>query len=225
MSRNRTRTSDSHPIRVDFVDQEVLSLPGRLGMTFAPGMKAGSYSGRWERDLGVDLQRLKTHYHADALVTLLEESEFQLYGVPDLLDRVSEAGLDAIHFPIVDVSTPRKTQSGQYMELIARIVDLLREGNTTVVHCRGGLGRTGIVAASVLVATGRSADEAIRLVRRFRGNHAVETPEQEEYVRTFEKEWQSAHAAGQSCAKRSRRSEPTQIERYRGCLLLPDGGL
>lgn len=71
MSRKRTRASDTHPVRVDFVDQEVLGLPGRLGMTFAPGMKAGSYNGRWERDLDADLHRLKTHYHAHALVALM----------------------------------------------------------------------------------------------------------------------------------------------------------
>ena len=46
-----------------------------------------------------------------------------------------------------------------------------------VVHCRGGLGRSGLVAASVLVALGHPSGEAIRIVRVAREG-ALETPDQ-----------------------------------------------
>ena len=213
MSSRRMRTSESHPIRVDFVGQETLGLPGRLGMTICPGVKD---PGRWYRDLGTDLDQLRRRHHADVLITLLEREEFERYGVPDLLERSREVGLEVVHFPITDVSTPRKAQSEEYAAFVQHIVDLLRGDKTVVVHCRGGLGRTGTVAASVLVALGHTADEAIDSVRRIRSERAVETREQEEYVRRFEEEWRADRTPGEG---KLRREEPTQVERYRGSLL------
>jgi ADP-ribosyl-[dinitrogen reductase] hydrolase len=213
MSSRRTRTSESHPIRVDFVDQETLGLHGQLGMTICPGVKD---PGRWDRDLGTDLDQLRQRHHADVLVTLLKREEFERYGVPDLLERAGEVALEVIHFPITDVSTPPKAQSEEYATFVQRIVGHLRDGKVVVIHCRGGLSRTGTVAASVLVALGHTADEAIGIVRRTRGRRAVETREQEEYVRRFADECRARSTPGK---KNVRRVEPTQIERYRGCLL------
>ncbi len=80
---------------MDFLEPEVLGLPGRLGMTILPGAKD---PGRWDRELVTDLDRLTQSYGADTLVTLLENDEFELYGVPGFLERAREAGLEVIHF-------------------------------------------------------------------------------------------------------------------------------
>jgi protein-tyrosine phosphatase len=198
------------------VDGEALGLPGRLGMTILPGVRD---PGRWNRHLKTDLLRLKRHHKTDVLVTLLEREEFERYGVPGFVERAREAGIELIHFPIRDVDTPRRSQSDDYAALIERLLDLLGDGQTVVVHCRGGLGRTGTVAASVLVALGRDADEAIALVRKVRRSQdAVQTHGQREYVRYFGKEWRARRKAGTSRGRRVRR-EPTRMERYRGCLL------
>jgi protein-tyrosine phosphatase len=53
-----------------------------------------------------------------------------------------------------------------------------------VVHCRGGLGRTGTIAACCLVARGRAPRSAIRLVRDARPG-AVEVESQVEFVGRF----------------------------------------
>ena len=220
-TNTRTRTSDSRPIEVDFIDEGTSGLPGRLGMTILPGVKD---MGRWERDHAADLRRLKEHHKADVLVNLLEREEFERYGVPDLLESSRDAGLEVVHWPIKDVSTPRKAQTEEYADLIQRVVGLLRDEKTVVVHCRGGLGRTGTVAASVLTALGQDPDEAIALVRRVRSERAVETPEQEEYVRRFARALrrEKGRTHGRDRGRggwRGGRREPTQVERYRGCLL------
>ena len=54
-------------------------------------------------------------------------------------------------------------------------------GQSIVVHCRGGLGRTGIVAARLLIELGEKPVTALERVRAARPG-AVETAEQEEYV-------------------------------------------
>ena len=63
------RTSATHPLRVDFVDAEELKLPGRLGLTFAPGKKQRhAQTGSWDRDLETDLRVLRDEFGTDLLV-------------------------------------------------------------------------------------------------------------------------------------------------------------
>ena len=61
------RTSTTHPLRVDFVDTADLKLPGRLGLTFAPGKKQRhAQTGSWDRDLEIDLRALKNEGSREA---------------------------------------------------------------------------------------------------------------------------------------------------------------
>jgi len=55
-------------------------------------------------------------------------------------------------------------------------------GEAIVIHCRGGLGRTGIVAARLLVEFGEAPEGALFRVRRARAG-TVENRLQEGYVR------------------------------------------
>lgn len=123
MSPSKGKKHRRDELEVDFLGADVLGLPGRLGMTILPGVK---HPGRWDRELEPDLLRLKRHHEADALVTMLEQDEFERYGVPGFLERAREAGLEVVHLPIADVKTPRKAQSGEYAAMIERIVGLLK---------------------------------------------------------------------------------------------------
>ena len=71
--------------------------------------------------------------------------------------------------------------------MVENVVERLEKGETVVVHCRGGLGRSGMFAASVLVALGRPARKAIEAVREAREG-TIETPDQEDRVRWFDPE-------------------------------------
>jgi hypothetical protein len=58
---------------------------------------------------------------------------------------------------------------------------LVADGNRVLVHCRGGLGRAGTVAACLLVELGVAPQDAVLRVRAARP-HAIETAAQERYV-------------------------------------------
>jgi len=184
VGNEQVMTSKTHPIYADFVPEEHTKMPGRLGMTFAPGMKTRGVRGRWERDLEADLRVLREEYGANVLVSVMEEHEYRGYKIPELFERDTVEGIEVLRFAIEDMDVPREAE--EYEGLIRNVADRMREGKNVVVHCRGGLGRTGTVAACVLVALGdHSANEAITTVRATRRG-TVQTRGQEDFVRRFE---------------------------------------
>ena len=180
------RTSETDPISVDLLPDDEVGTPGRLGMTFAPGMWAGSVRGRWERDLTVDMRTLEKEHETNVLVSLMEDHEYRGYRIPELLEQDSIGNIEILRFAIEDMGVPREAESERFQTFVQDVVRRLEEDQNVVVHCRGGLGRTGTLAACVLVALGRhAADEAIAAVREARKG-TVQTREQEDFVRLFE---------------------------------------
>ncbi len=178
------RNSKNCPIRVDCIPADVLGLPegsGILGMTLAPGVKDWN----WDRDMKADMQRLREHWRTDVLVSLIESHEYELYEMEGYAEEAEASGIAVEEFPIVDVNIPREEQVEEYADLVGRIVGFLREGRNTVVHCRGGIGRTGTVVSSVLVGLGHDAEDAMRLASDARRDEVPEAEPQREYVREF----------------------------------------
>ncbi len=92
----KIRTSTSSPIRVDFLPVHAVGLPGRIGMTLAPGKKGHGATGHWERDLSTDLERLYHVYSTVILVTLLEPHERELLHIGSLLEAAAAARLEVL---------------------------------------------------------------------------------------------------------------------------------
>lgn len=173
------KTSISHPLRIDEV--KILDGSGIIGMTLCPGKKINSaISGVWERDLDVDLQAIRD-WGAQAIVNLMEEHEYDLLRIPDYVERVSSYPMTYFHLPIVDVHPPDKRFLRLWKSFGPKLRQILRDGGKILIHCRGGLGRTGTVAAQLLVELGMPHKDAVRLVRKAR-NGAIETSDQEKYV-------------------------------------------
>ena len=185
------RTSNTHPIRVDFIENYRFPVLNRLGMTFAPGKKQSHpASGEaWHRDLFSDVRRLRDDYGTDVLVSLLEHKEFEELQIQNLRAECDAAGIEQHSYSIADQKIP--DDPSEFRKEIALFARMLEEGKRLVIHCKGGLGRTGTAAACIAVAASNgdiSGDEAITLVRKARGG-AIENVFQEEFVRRFSQQW------------------------------------
>jgi protein-tyrosine phosphatase len=66
--------------------------------------------------------------------------------------------------------------------LISYLDEKIKQGKKVLLHCVGGLGRSGMAAASYLKYKGMDSGKAIDVVREARGPRAVETKIQEEFV-------------------------------------------
>ncbi len=175
------RSSQTHPLRIDTVRVAQL---GPLGLTFCPGKKQiDAASGPWLRDLDADLDRIAEAGFA-AVIGLMEEDEYGALQVPLAAMRsgLRSRGIEFHHAPIRDVSVPDRRFETSWIYVGARVRHLLRSGRGVVVHCKGGLGRTGLVAARLLVELGSDSDDAIETVRATRPG-AIETTTQEGHVR------------------------------------------
>jgi ADP-ribosylglycohydrolase/protein-tyrosine phosphatase len=176
------RTSQSHPLKIGTVEMRVA--PGRVGITFCPGKtQLSAMTGAWQRDLDIDLQAIRA-WGASHLLTLIEAHEVEALGVAALGAKAEVCGMAWHHLPITDGGTPDARFDQQWRDTGPLLLNALKQGQSVVVHCKGGLGRAGIIAARLLVEIGEcsAADEAIERVRTARPN-AVETAGQEAYLR------------------------------------------
>ncbi|MGU3465572.1 ADP-ribosylglycohydrolase family protein [Methylobacterium sp. C33D] len=169
-------------------DLRIAELPagtmgGMIGITFAPGKKqASGLTGLHERDLAADLDAVAA-WGAAAVVTLMQADELDRYRIPAIGEEVRARFMEWHHLPIRDVDVPDAAFEAGWPGHSARLRALVAAGNRVLVHCRGGLGRAGMVAARLLVEMGADPEAAIAAVRRARDPHAVETRAQEAWVR------------------------------------------
>lgn len=175
-------TSEKSPLRVDFLPPEAVRLPGRVGITIAPGKRGPGIGTLWRRDLDEDLVRLRDHFDTGLLVSLCEAPELTMLGIGNLSTRAMELGLPVESFPIPDGGVPASAEA--VASLVSNVLEALAQGQTVVIHCRGGLGRSGLVAGCVLAARGTPAGEAISIVRKARPG-AIENRGQEAFIEAF----------------------------------------
>lgn len=176
------RTSASHPLQIAEVRHKYF--PGVVGITFCPGKKQGdARSGSWDRDLTADLDVVR-QWGASVVMSLIEDHEMTALHVENLGPQIEARGMKWIHLPIVDVSVPdHRFQSG-WLSARSSVLGLLKSGGRVIVHCKGGLGRAGMISARILTELGVPVERAIELVKEARPG-AIETPEQEQYVRAL----------------------------------------
>ncbi len=113
------------------------------------------------------------------LLTLLEPAEELELGLFDEVELAAKHGLDFMRYSIPDRGVPRSP------DLFAAVIRDLADGGKAVgVHCRAGIGRSGMAAAAFLVRLGESGENAITRVSKARGVDVPDTPQQREWLFT-----------------------------------------
>ena len=174
-----TLTSKTSPLRIGAVRPS--DGQGRIGITLCPG-KTDPYGlyRPWARDLDADLDVIRD-WGATAVVSLIEEDEIEYLQVGGLGKAVRDRHMEWWHLSIPDGEPPQSDFEEKWTKAGEAIRDRLRLGFDVLLHCKGGLGRAGTVAARLLVELGTCPDDAIRRVRAARPG-SIENRLQEAYV-------------------------------------------
>jgi protein-tyrosine phosphatase len=173
-SHIRRRLQSIKGLRIDWLPQLGVG-DGNLGLTWLPGRRDAG------RVLEEDVRDLKAA-GTRAIVCLLARDEFARYGVENLLDSYRQAGFDVLHIPTVDGRPPNQAE---LKEAVRWMQHKIAKGENVVVHCVGGIGRAGTVAACWLKSRGLGDRAAIAKVREVRSPRAVETRIQEQAIEAF----------------------------------------
>ena len=123
----------------------------------------GSMPGRYE--VFEEAWRAIVGHRVTRVICLVPAEELQDKS-PLYARAVQEARTPWVHesFPIEDLEAP--TNRTAFWELARKAARLLTEGETILVHCAAGIGRTGTFSVCVLLALGMTPAAARAAVRR-----------------------------------------------------------
>lgn len=155
------------PVRLDHNGQVLYLHP-------APGLT---------EDLPADISVLKAA-GVSAVITLLTEEELEENGLRTLGDEVRLHDMHWFHLPIRDFGTPDEAFEAAWPDVLEKLREVMDAGGAVSIHCKGGRGRTGIVAAKLLLAEGGEMDAVTTAVKAARAG-ALEDPPAMEYLKTL----------------------------------------
>lgn len=146
----------------------------------------GSFSSKAKMEMRVmrDILTLKAQNITHVLMLATEQECFKVTGL-DLMAIYQKYGINVCQFPIADGKPPEKKALNK---IIASSLDMVSSGKRVAIHCLGGIGRTGLVAACMAqTLLGKSGEESVDWIRDVIAG-AIQTPEQENFVLDFQKE-------------------------------------
>ena len=138
---------------------------GVIGLHPCPGKRKGTDN--FTRYMDEDIQAIM-YWGAEATVTLMEPGELTAKGVEQLGERLVHCGMQWFHLPIPDDDLPDEQFHKRWPIVLERLNFLLDKGKKFTLHCQGGTGRTGFVAAMILLSRGIDKQRVEQLVKAAR---------------------------------------------------------
>lgn len=155
---------------------------GCMGLVACPGVRVLSPPTGSKKMLEADLNEI-IDWGANGVLCLVEPHELGMNKVAGLPAAVQDAGMWWKHLPIVDMDIPNQEFENVWAIEGERIRHALRIGERVAIHCYAGLGRTGMIAARILVEFGVEPEQAIRRIRRD-NRRRIQTHAQANFVRS-----------------------------------------
>lgn len=146
---------------------------GRLGIMARPR------GGDWLEDEIISLRQSRV----DAVISLLEPAEVFELDLSQEEEFCQKHGILFRSFSIADRNVPASSTAAR--KFVEEPANLLSEGKSLVIHCRQGIGRSSLMAASVLAGRGFAVADAFEKIELARGCQVPDTPEQRDWVRRF----------------------------------------
>ncbi|PSK83566.1 protein-tyrosine phosphatase [Murinocardiopsis flavida] len=115
----------------------------------------------------------------DVLVSALTPAEMRETGLGGEPESARAAGLEFVPLPIPDRAVP---DPDAVLPELRRLAARLDAGAHVVTHCRFGVGRSSLLAASLLVLGGLDAEDAWTRIAAARGRSVPDTAEQRAWV-------------------------------------------
>jgi protein-tyrosine phosphatase len=116
----------------------------------------------------------------DTVLSLLTQQEERDLDLKNEGREAHKSGMKFFSLPIEDRQVPNSES-----EVSAALDGIDRDlsgGKNVVVHCRQGIGRTGLVAGCLLVTKGLTPERAVEALSVARGNEVPETVEQRRWI-------------------------------------------
>lgn len=117
----------------------------------------------------------------EVIASLLTPEEVAELELRDEEAHAREQGLEFHAFPIPDRGVPESRV--KTADLIRVLGKALASGRNVAVHCRQGIGRSALIAASLLVSAGHDPEQAFVSIENARGAPVPDTVAQREWVK------------------------------------------
>ena len=156
---------------------------GKIFLTCFPGRNGEAIT--FEENIFLEELNNFSSQNSCTIVTLVEDKEIEkLCDKKFFVRKIYSHNLKWIHMPIVDLKTPDQKFMNKWQTIKVLLKNDLIEGKNIILHCMGGKGRSGTIAAILLIEFGEKHKEVMQIVREKRKG-AIETKEQENFILSY----------------------------------------
>ena len=154
-------------------------------------MAAGRDGKSYQRDVAIDVRNFAQLSKVKLIVCLLNDYEIRSIGcdVKKYEKACKDNGIELMKYPIIEMAPPEDVAQF-HLDVVEKVLAKMEAGHNVLAHCRGGIGRAGLLACCVSTClkaplTLKRPKDVIAYVRSKRDRRCVESRKQEDFVAKY----------------------------------------